>query len=115
MAKSVKAKDLKLTEYKDAQDKAVAELAAIKSKLEAEVAAAKGETTKSQGEYTSFSGTIKTALAALAQSKAEAEKQINEKVAENQALQDKVANVTKTMIAKDKTATTTIQNQKEHP
>lgn len=112
MAKAVKEKDSKLVAYKDAQDKAVAELAVIKSKLEAEVANAKTETTKSQGEYTTFSGTIKTALAALAQSKAEAEKQINEKVAENQALQDKVANINKLMVTKDRTATTTIQNQK---
>lgn len=95
MAKTVKTKDGILAAHKEAEDKAKAELAAIKAKSENEVAAAKAETTKSQGEYTTFSGTIKTALAALAQSKTEAEKQINEKVAENQALQDKVANIQK--------------------
>jgi hypothetical protein len=112
IAKAVQAKDLLLTQYKTGQDQAVAELASTKSKLDAEVAAAKAETTKSQGEYTSFSGTIKTSIAALAQSKTEAEKQINEKVAENQALQDKLANQNKKMINDQKAAFKTIQDQK---
>jgi len=112
MAATVREKETKLVAHKEAEDKAKLELAALKSKLEAEVAAAKADTTKSQGEYTTFSGTIKTALAALAQSKTEAEKQINEKVAENQVLSDKLAAREKKAVNDSKTAFKTIQDQK---
>jgi hypothetical protein len=113
MAETVSAKDRSLLAYKEAQDKTTAELAALKSKLEAEVAAAKADTTKSQGEYTAFSSTIKTALAALAQSKSEAEKLINEKVAENQVLNDKIAATVKKAAVTEKTLVGTIKTQKD--
>lgn len=112
MANAVKEKDSKLVVYKEAQDKAVADLAALKAQAETSVAAAKAETTKSQGDYTTFSGTINTFLATLAQSKTEAEKKINEKVAENQVLQDAVANIKKKSAVTEKALTTTIQTQK---
>jgi hypothetical protein len=92
---AVREKEGKLVAHKAAEEEAKQALASVKSKLEAEVAAAKAETTKSQGEYGVFSGTWKRDLAALGQSKIETEKKIEERVAENQALQDKVANITK--------------------
>lgn len=113
MAATVKTKDSDLAVYKEAQDKTTAEMAALKSKLEAEVVAAKADTSKSQNEYTTFSGTIKTALAALAQSKSEAEKQINEKVAENQVLADKVAAIDKKAKVEIKTLINTVKTQKD--
>jgi hypothetical protein len=113
MAEAVQEKEKKLLAHKEAEDKAKAELAALQAKTADQVAKANAETTKTQGEYTSFSGTIKTALAALAQSKTEAEKQINDKIAENQALSDKVAAITKSKTVVEKNLTGVIKNQKE--
>ncbi len=113
LAITVKDKDSKLAAYQEAQDKTTAEIAALKTKFEGELASAKADTAKSQNEYTSFSGTIKTALAALAQSKIEAEKQIEAKSAENLVLNDKLASTGKKNAIEVKTLLGTIKTQKD--
>ncbi len=113
MAETLQQKDIKLASHKDGEDKAVAELAAVKAKHETELANAKNDTTKAQSDYTTYSGTIKTALAALGQSKLEAEKAIKEKGDENIVLNDKIAAITKKATVVEKGLLVTVGNQKK--